>query len=320
MYMPKVSVIIPVYNVEPYLKQCLESVVGQTLREIEIICVNDSSTDGSLLILEDYQRKDKRIQIITQKNAGAGAARNKGLRMAKGKYLSFLDSDDFFETDMLEKAYDMAEQVQADFIVYESDQYHTDEDKFIKTTWVVRESEIPPYNPFSYRQLTSNVFKVFVGWAWDKLYRTEFIQKHQLEFQEQRTSNDMLFVFSALVLAKKIAVVPQILAHQRRDATDSLSKTRESSWKCFYHALTALRERLVQEDLYKELERDFINYALHACLWNYNTLAEPTKSRLGNMLRDRWFQELNIKGKKEEYFYINQEFEEYKRLMERRKL
>lgn len=315
MYTPKVSVIIPVYNVEKYLRQCLDSVVGQTLQDIEIICVNDSSTDQSLSILEDYQRKDNRIQIITQENAGAGAARNKGLSIAKGKYLSFLDSDDFFEKDMLEKAYVMAEKVQADFIVYKSDQYHTDKDKFITTTWVVRETEIPPYYPFNYRQMTSNVFKVFVGWAWDKLYRREFIQKHDLEFQEQRTSNDMFFVFSALVLAKKIAVLPKILAHQRRDAKDSLSKTREFSWKCFYHALTALRKRLIQEGLYKELERDYINYALHACLWNYNTLAEPTKSMLGSMLRDTWFEELNIKGKKEEYFYINKEFQEYEQLM-----
>lgn len=315
MHQPKVSVIIPVYNVEKYLHQCLDSVIGQTLQDIEIICVNDSSTDSSLSILEDYQKKDNRIQIITQENSGAGAARNRGLSIAKGEYLSFLDSDDFFETDMLEKAYDMAEKVQADFVVYKSDQYHTDEDKFVSTTWVVRETELPPYYPFNYRQMTSNVFKVFVGWAWDKLYRKEFIQKHALKFQEQRTSNDMLFVFSALVLAKKIAVVPEILAHQRRDAKDSLSKTRECSWQCFYHALTALRERLIQEELYKELERDYINYALHACLWNYRTLAEPTKSKLANKLKEEWFEELQIKGKKEEYFYINGEFKEYKHLL-----
>ena len=95
--MVKVSVIIPVYNVEPYLKQCMDSVVGQTLKDIEIICVDDGSTDGSLDILREYAAEDNRIQIIEQKNAGAGAARNNGMRHATGKYLSFLDSDDFFE-------------------------------------------------------------------------------------------------------------------------------------------------------------------------------------------------------------------------------
>ena len=311
---PKVSVIVPVYNVELYLRQCLDSIIGQTLQDIEIICVNDSSPDQSLSILEEYQKKDSRIQIVTQENAGAGAARNRGIDIAKGKYLSFLDSDDFFEKDMLEKAYDMAEKDQTDFVVYKSDQYHTDEDKFVTTTWVVRETEIPPYHPFNHRQMTSNVFKVFVGWAWDKLYRRDFVEQHKLRFQEQRTSNDMLFVFSALVLAKKIAVVPDVLAHQRRDAKDSLSKTRENSWQCFYNALIALKERLVQEDLYKELERDYINYALHFSLWNYNTLAEPTKSILGNKLKDEWFEKLGIRGKEEDYFYIKKEYEEYKQL------
>ena len=120
--MVKVSVIIPVYNVEPYLKQCMDSVVGQTLKEIEIICVDDGSTDGSLDILREYAAEDNRIQIIEQKNAGAGAARNNGMRHATGKYLSFLDSDDFFEPRMLEKAYDLAEKDQADFVAYKSDQ------------------------------------------------------------------------------------------------------------------------------------------------------------------------------------------------------
>lgn len=312
---PKVSVIIPVYNVEKYLRQCLDSVVGQTLQDIEIICVNDSSTDGSLAILEEYAAKDSRIQVVTQPNGGAGAARNNGLRRAKGKYLSFLDSDDFFELNMLEEAYQFAEEDQADFVIYKSDQYHTEEDKFVDVNWVVRESEIPPYHPFNYRQLTMNVFKVYVGWAWDKLYRRDFVEKHQLTFQEQRTTNDMLFVFSALVLAKKMAVLPKVLAHQRRDAKDSLSKTRENSWQCFYHALSALKERLVKEGIYKELERDFINYALHSCLWNYNTLSEPTKSTLREKLTTEWFDEFGITGKEKSYFYLGGEFDQYQKIL-----
>ena len=140
--MAKVSVIIPVYNVEPYLKQCMDSVVGQTLKDIEIICVDDGSTDGSLDILKEYATEDSRIQIIEQKNAGAGAARNNGMRHATGKYLSFLDSDDFFEPRMLEKAYDLAEKDQADFVAYKSDQYHTEKKQFVSADWVIHENEI----------------------------------------------------------------------------------------------------------------------------------------------------------------------------------
>ena len=314
MEKPLVSVIIPVYNVEQYLRQCLDSVVNQTLKDIEIICVNDSSTDNSLAILNEYAARDSRIKVITQPNGGAGAARNNGLSASTGKYLSFLDSDDFFEPDMLELAYEKAEEDKADFVVFQSDQYYTDDDKFVQVAWTLREKEIPPYTPFSHRQMTDNIFKVFVGWAWDKLYNREFVEQNHLLFQEQRTSNDMLFVFSAVAIAKRITVVKKVLAHQRRDAKDSLSKTRENSWYCFYDALLALRERLKSEGLYRELEEDYINYALHFSLWNINTLAEPTKTKLITKMKSEWFEELGIKGKSEEYFYNKKEYKQYTKL------
>lgn len=308
---PKVSVIIPVYNVETYLRQCLDSVCAQTLKEIEIICVDDGSTDSSPDILKEYAQKDARIRILSQKNAGAGAARNYGLRESNGEYLSFLDSDDFFEPDMLEEAYKSIEEYNADFVVFESDQYHMNTKEYVKNPWVVRRKDIPPYMPFKHRELTDNVFKTFVGWAWDKLYRKSFVMEHDLWFQEQRTSNDLLFVFSAVVLAKRIAVVYKTLAHQRRGSGDSLSVTREKSWHCFYNALIALRDRLVKEDIYWELEQDYINYALHFSLWNYRTLAEPTKHLLKEKLCNEWFADLGIQGKPREYFYNRSEYDEY---------
>ena len=312
--MPLVSVIIPVYNVEQYLRQCIDSVRAQTLFDIEIICVNDSSTDGSLKILEEYAQKDERIKVVTQPNGGAGAARNRGLSMASGKYLSFLDSDDFFEPEMLELAYQKAEEDKADFVVFNSDQYYTDKKKFINVSWTLREKELPPYTPFNHRQMTDNIFKVFVGWAWDKLYNREFVLQNHLLFQEQRTSNDLLFVFSAVAIAKRISVVKKVLAHQRRDAKDSLSKTRENSWHCFYDALTALRERMVSEGLYREVEKDYINYALHFSLWNIRTLAEPTKSMLIRKMKAEWFEDLGISDKNEDYFYNKKEYKEYRAL------
>ena len=311
---PVVSVIVPVYNVEQYLPQCLDSIVNQTLKNIEIICVNDSSTDNSLNILNHYAEKDPRIKVVTQPNGGAGAARNRGLSLAAGKYLSFLDSDDFFEPDMLELAYNKAVCDKADFVVFQSDQYYTDRKEFVSVPWTLREKEIPPYTPFNHRQMTDNIFKVFVGWAWDKLYDREFVEKNHLRFQEQRTSNDMLFVFSGVAVAKRISVVKKVLAHKRRDAKDSLSKTRENSWHCFYDALSALRDRLKSEGLYDELEKDYINYALHFSLWNIRTLAEPTRSRLIEKMKSQWFSDLGIAGKSGDYFYNQKEFKEYERL------
>ncbi len=309
----KVSVIFPVYNVENYLRQCLNSVVNQTLKEIEIICVDDGSTDASAEILDEYAAKDSRITVLRQKNGGAGAARNNGLRIAKGKYLSFLDSDDFFELNMLEEAYNCAEKYSADLVIFKSNQYFEDSDSYKNTEWVVRYAELPPYQPFNRRSITSNIFKACVGWAWDKLFSREFVLKNNLLFQEQRTSNDMLFVFSAIAIAEKIAYVDksEILAHQRRDSTDSLSKTKEKSWDCFYKALIALRDRLKQDGIFQEVERDYINYALHFALWNLNSLSQPTYDKLYKKLNEEWWKELGIDGKTRSYFYNKKEFLQY---------
>ena len=116
--MPKISVIIPVYNAEQYLRKCLDSVVSQTFRDIEIICVDDGSTDGSGAILDEYAAKDNRIVVIHQANAGVAAARNTGLKSAQGEYLAFLDSDDAYNPQLCELAYNRACQSGADIVKF----------------------------------------------------------------------------------------------------------------------------------------------------------------------------------------------------------
>lgn len=104
----KVSVIIPVYNSEKYLEKCLNSLIKQTLEDIEIVCINDGSTDNSLEILNAYAKKDRRIKVLSQKNLKQGAARNNGLKIAQGEFISFVDSDDWVDFDYLEKLYNAA--------------------------------------------------------------------------------------------------------------------------------------------------------------------------------------------------------------------
>lgn len=135
----KVSVIVPVYNQEKYLEQCVKSILVQTLHEAEFIFVDDGSTDSSLSMLKEYEKQDSRVKVITQENGGAGKARNTGLSVARGEYLSFLDSDDFFEPDMLEKAVAALEDSKADFVVFHSDQWWEDEQCIKTPTWVVRD-------------------------------------------------------------------------------------------------------------------------------------------------------------------------------------
>ena len=115
--MIKISVIIPVYNVEKYLRECLDSLINQSFKDFEVICIDDGSTDKSYKILEEYSQKDSRIKVLKQEHNGAGAARNLGIEIAKGKYIQFLDSDDYFEPNMLEELYNTAEKFGADMAV-----------------------------------------------------------------------------------------------------------------------------------------------------------------------------------------------------------
>lgn len=310
-----VSVIIPVYNAESHLAECLRSVCGQTLRNIEIICVNDGSSDGSLQILNEFAQNDSRLTVITQENAGAGAARNHGMRKARGKYLSFLDADDFFEPEMLEKAFCKAESDSADIVVFKADFYDDKRQSYYPCNYSLREKMLPPQRPFSGTDVERDIFEVIVGWAWDKLFLAEFIRENGILFQEQRTSNDLMFVFSSFAKAERITTVSKVLAHQRRQAAGTLSVTREKSWMNFYSALISLREHLVAWDLYERFEQDYINYALQFSLWNLNTLKEPVKEMLYYQLKNAWFDELGVSSYPKEKFYYHLEYTQFAVIM-----
>lgn len=309
-----VSVIIPVYNTERFLRECLDSIRAQTLDNIEIICIDDGSTDSSLEILNAYSLIDPRITVVSQSNAGAGAARNKGLRMSRGKYLSFLDADDFFEPTMFEKAYSQAEREHAEIVMYHANFYDNTQCSF-SAGYNVNEWMMPSHRPFAGTEVQKDTFHITIGWAWDKLFLSDFIRENNIYFQEQRTTNDLLFVFSALVKAKRITTLPDILAHQRINVSTSLSVTREKSWQCFYNALIAFRDQLKSWELYEHFERDYINYALSFALWNISTLKKPASTELYYKLRYEWFKELGIEDCPKDMFYNQAEYAQYQMIM-----
>lgn len=313
----KVSVIVPVYNVEKYIRQCVESICAQTLRDIEILLIDDGSSDNSAEILDEFAKKDDRVRVFKRENHGAGTERNFGIEHAKGKYLSLLDSDDWFEPEMLETAYNACEEKQADFCVFKADLFDSSTQKRTYASWILREDIVPKQDVFSYKDIGQNIFRIFNGWAWDKLYLRDFVVREGLKFQEQRTTNDLFFVYAALVKAKRITAVYKTLAHHRADLNQSLSNTREKSWDCFYHALMLLKSELEKMQIYEEVKQSFVNYALHFSFWNMDTLTGPSLVKLYNALRNEWFEDLDIKGMPKEYFYSPDEFERYDRIMSR---
>lgn len=309
----KVSVIIPVYNACDYVSQCLDSVLAQSLKETEIICVDDGSTDNSFEILQRYQKADGRIRVIRQENRFAGAARNCGIKMASGEYLHFLDSDDYIEETFLERMYDAAGRNGADVVIC---------DAFCKDMFTGRidprianmEMDFLPKEHSRFNRINAGkgLFQITNGWPWDKLFRRDFIEKEGLLFTASRTANDGYFVFMALSLAESITKVDERLVTHRVNDLRSLSNTRESSWHCGFEMLYDIEDGLRRAHIYDDLRQSFLNFALHYLLWSLEEMrpGEVRKKIFRAIVEeagDRW----GFSQYGEEYFYVGTWYKKY---------
>lgn len=271
--MKKISVILPVYNEEAYLAYCLDSICSQTLKEIEIICIDDGSTDSSLEILHTYQQKDGRIRVLTQENRYAGAARNRGMKEACGEYLVFLDGDDYFEPEMLETMYQRAKETEADAVICgyrELDQetrelYRPDrsfEDLFFREKRCFRGDGL----------YCAGLFQITRGWAWDKLFRTDFVKDCGYEFPEFRSSEDGFFVYLLLARAEKLSYMDEILVTHRIRVAASLSATRDRDWINGFRMWQLIRAELERLGIYTVYEQSFLNELVYFILWYMESL------------------------------------------------
>ena len=312
---PKASVIIPVYNAENHLPKCLDSLLNQSLKDIEIICINDGSTDASLHILEQYSASDSRLTILSQSNAGAGAARNRGLELASGEYLSFLDADDWFDEHMLEKAYTRASSTHSDICIFQATQFDESSGKTHPITWGFNTKWIPAKETFSHDDVPKHFFQIFMGWAWDKVFRTEFIRSHNLEFPPLHNSEDQAFVFSALALAKSITTLKQPLLTQQVGNSSSLSNSRTQHSLCFYESLLILKQNLSDANILVPLRQSFANWALEYTRWNLLTLAPEEKKNACHFLREEGVFRLGIADMTWREAYSKRQFNQLRSLL-----
>lgn len=314
--LPSVSVIIPVYNAEKYLRQCLDSIVTQTLKDIEIICVDDESTDASPLILQEYANKDPRVSVIRQKNAGAGAARNTGMHQAKGAYLSFLDADDFFEPVLLEELYLRAIQARADIVICRAKYYDNKSGDTQSSTWGIKQSSMPNQDSFSKDDFSDYLLYAFGSHAWNKLFRRNFVEQEQISFQSIKTANDVFFVNSLLALANRISVIDKELIYWRANQTGSLTSSRDKSVGEFLFAWKKLREFLIEKQLHSLLHRSFVNALLRSIIFECNSCSLPNQKKLHDTLRMRWLKELGLLGHPENFFYNKSAYKYLNKIIE----
>ena len=270
--MPKISVIIPVYNTEKYIKECLDSVICQTLSDIEIICIDDGSIDNSLQILSEYEKKDERIRVLKQKNRGAGSARNLGLKFAKGEYIAFLDSDDFFNFNFLEKMYNKAQKHDSDIVICSANSYNTEKQEYELMHWSLEQRFLPPKEVFNYEDIPDYIFNIGQNWNWNKIYRHNFIVENKIDFQKLYRTNDLLFTCKALILAKKISVINETLVNYRIAQEKNCQSTNHIYPFDFYKAFRQLRIFLLSSKKYEKVKKSYLAWAIDGCAYNINSI------------------------------------------------
>lgn len=255
-----VSVIVPVYNVENYLEECLDSICNQTLSNIEIICVNDGSTDNSLNILNDYAKKDDRIRIISQPNQGLAASRNNGLKEASGKYIYFIDSDDYIDLTCLEKLVGNALSNDSDVVLFKFQM--VDDFKNLHKRGVAFKiddifGEIDYDNfTFTYRDVKKHVMNSAFS-ACLKLYRREFFDSY--EFPVGLSFEDVP-VHVEVMLNAKMSFVPEFLYNYRSNPTSILNSTANGF--DIFRVIDMVEDYLSDHGHYDELEDEFLNFKI----------------------------------------------------------
>lgn len=200
--MTKLSIIVPVYNVEKYLPKCLESLIKQTLNDIEIICVNDGSMDNSLAILKEFASRDSRIRIIDNQHQGVAKTRNTGIEQSTGEYIGFVDSDDYIDIDFFEKLYNSATKSNSD-IAIASILKHKNFFNIYNAKYTKEETAITIQDKI---KLCEDK-KHFFFYAWNKIYHSGFIKKNNIKFSEGQIYEDVMFAIKALYYSNKIISV-----------------------------------------------------------------------------------------------------------------
>ena len=231
--MPKVSIIVPIYNVEKYLPQCMNSLLNQTMTDIEIILVDDGSPDNCPAMCDEYAKQDRRVKVIHKKNAGLGLARNSGLEIATGEYVAFFDSDDYVELDAYRKLSVFAEETKADAVYFNHRRFDDQGNKWMQT----RSIKFMQYN--TEEKIRKFILDFIANCPEVKLvvdilcsaccvlYKNDVIKKHGIEFKSEREyySEDLLFNLDYLLHSANVFTIHDIFYNYRLNNTASLSQS-----------------------------------------------------------------------------------------------
>ncbi len=290
----KVSVIMPIYNAGEYLSRAIGDVLSQTLSDIELICIDDGSTDDSFDILEDLHQKDERITLISEKNFGPSVARNKGLSHASGKYIMFLDADDMFEPTLIESLYRIAERDNLDVAVIGFDIFNDSQNKIFPATDEPNAAIFHGGVVTSKNEHPDHILSSTTGYVWNKLFRASFLRDKKLTFDpDLYVFEDVHFTCCAMATAESVGMAPGKLVHHRIYSEQS----RATLFRKYYGQVPVvyakIREFLMQRGMYIPLKKGYLNFSAGRCYRIYNLLWNDGKERLWNLLHSQYCAELD---------------------------
>lgn len=247
----KLSVIIPVHNAANYLNACLDSVLSQDIQDLEVICVDDASTDNSTEIIAEYQQKDPRVSLIENPSTMyAGICRNTGLKAAQGEYVHFLDSDDIIEEGAYLRYYNLAKEADADLVKGRSNCFDNDTGE-ISTTPLLDLSEVPEESFGKAAAFTQKpeIFNHISVVPWNGIYKTSFLKENKIEFNHLICVNDRSFFNEAVILAQRILLTKEHLVKYRINNNQSLMGNRARNFQCQFQSFAIVREQCEKYNL-----------------------------------------------------------------------
>ena len=282
---PKVSTVVPVYNVEKYLRECLDSLLAQNLKDIEIIIVNDGSTDSSPDIIAGYAAKDSRVRVISKENEGYGKTMNRGFAAARGEYIGIVESDDFADPRMFKDMYKFAKKHDLDLVKANYYEHSDAGDVFQE-----------PFAGFDYKRVFDPRVEqralTVLPIIWSALYRREMVERESIRFNETPGASyqDTSFVFQAWASARRAAILPKGYLHYRVDNANSSVKSSSKVFAvCDEYELSS---QFLARDPEKQqaFEKIFNLLKLGTYRWNYNRLASEYQCQFAERMRDEYRQ------------------------------
>ncbi|MDA3834980.1 MAG: glycosyltransferase [Spirochaetales bacterium] len=276
---PNVSITMSAYNVESFLRDCLDCVVNQTLHEIEIICVNDGSSDGTLSILREYAARDSRIVIIDKAvNEGLAVARNDALTLATGKYIGFVDGDDLLDRDLFRKAYERAEATQCDLLFWD---YVTFWEELDLAKLIHEPSQLHFLNPEDKDALLNRP-----AFAWTKLLRTEKARELAISFPKGLTYQDIPAHWTLVTQIDRIAILPERLSYYRQQPA---ATTHSNGWKRadLVTVMDLVKEYLVSSGHYPTYRDLFLRKQLESFYGVYDVVDPTLQAQVMRLIQER---------------------------------